>query len=201
MMKRICVYCGSSAGGSPEYKEAAIGLAHELRKRELGLVYGGGAVGLMGVIAREAMKIGCPVEGVITRDLNEREVGLKELPNLHVVETMHERKAMMARLSDAFIALPGGLGTLDEFFEAITWTQLGIHAKPCGLLNVKGYYEPLMKFLSHAVKEGFICEASLAALRMAPEPDTLLDAIADFKPGRIPDKAKLVLALERGSRI
>ncbi len=199
-MRSICVYCGSSYGARQEYKDAAAALAKALHERGMGLVYGGGDVGLMGVVAREALRLGCEVSGVITRDLFKREVAFKELPDLRVVDTMHERKALMASLADGFIALPGGLGTLDEMFEAMTWTQLGIHAKPCGFLNVCGYYTPLMDFLAHAVKEEFICEASLSCALCDSDPAALLDAMLSFKPGRIPDKAKLVLAMERGSR-
>lgn len=199
-MKRVCVYCGSSYGARPEYKDAAIALAGALSRRGLGLVYGGGDVGLMGVVAREALRLGCEVSGVITEDLFEREVGFRDLPDLRVVAGMHERKALMAKLSDGFIALPGGLGTMDEIFEAMTWTQLGIHTKPCGFLDVSGYYAPLMGFLAHAVKEKFICEDSLSCMLCDSDPEALLDGMLAFKPGHIPDKAKLALALERGSR-
>ena len=199
-MKSICVYCGSSAGIRPEYKNAALALAKALSERGMGLVYGGGDVGLMGIVARESLRLGCGVEGVITKDLFKREVAFKELPTLHVVESMHERKALMAKLADGFIAMPGGLGTFDEFFEAITWTQLGIHLKPCGLLNTCGYYTPLISFLEHAVKEGFICTGSLSALHSSSEPGELLDFMAKFKPGQMPDKAKAALAIELGSR-
>ena len=197
-MKNICVYCGSSYGSRVEYKDAAIALAHALHERNIGLVYGGGDVGLMGAIARESLKLGSPVVGVITKDLFKREVALNALPDLRVVETMHERKALMSKLSDGFIAMPGGLGTLDEMFEAMTWTQLGIHAKPCGFLDVCGYYAPLMKFLEHSVKEGFICKESLSALYMDSDARHLLDVMSSFKPEHIPDKAKIVLAMERG---
>ncbi len=198
-MKNICVYCGSSPGNRPEYKQAALELAGALHERNLGLVYGGGSVGLMGAVAREALKLGCEVKGVITRDLWVREVGFNELPELEIVETMHERKALMAQLSDGFIALPGGLGTLDEMFEAITWTQLGIHVKPCGLLNVCDYYMPLMKFLNHSVSEGFICGSSLSALFSDTDPGHLLDAMKSFKACEVPDKTKLAIELEMGS--
>ena len=198
-MKNVCVYCGSSPGNRPEYKQIALALAMALHERGMGLVYGGGSVGLMGAVAREALRLGCPVEGVITQDLFQREVAFKSLPNLKVVGSMHERKALMAKLADGFVALPGGLGTLDEFFEALTWTQLGIHAKPCGLLNICGYYASLANFLNHAVTEGFICETGLSALFSDSDPARLLDAMAAFQPGQIPDKAKFVLALEHGS--
>ena len=199
-MKRICVYCGSSAGGRPAYAESARGLVRALRERGLGLVYGGGDVGLMGVVAREALQLGVEVTGVITRELFRREVAFRALPDLRVVDGMHERKALMARLADGFVALPGGLGTLDEIFEALTWSQLGIHGKPCGFLDVCGYYAGLTGFLAHAVAEGFLCQGSLACLFCEAEPETLLDAMLAFRSSRMPDKIALALAVERGSR-
>lgn len=199
-MKSVCVYCGSSAGGRPEYAEAARGLAGALRERGLGLVYGGGDVGLMGVVAREALRLGVEVTGVITRELFRREVAFRALPDLRVVDGMHERKALMARLADGFVALPGGLGTLDEIFEALTWSQLGIHGKPCGFLDACGYYAALTGFLNHAVAEGFVCRGSLACLFCEAEPGPLLDAMLSFRAARMPDKIALALAVERGSR-
>jgi uncharacterized protein (TIGR00730 family) len=142
-MKRICVFCGSSAGNRPEYRVAAEGLGAELVRRKIGLVYGGGNVGLMGVLADAVLRAGGEAVGVIPEHLMGREVGHKGLTKLHVVHSMHERKALMADLSDAFVALPGGFGTLEEFCEAATWTQLGLHAKPCGVLNVLGYLHSL----------------------------------------------------------
>ncbi len=199
-MKKLCVYCGSSPGGSREYEDAALALARAMAERGIGLVYGGGSVGLMGVVAREALRLGVEVSGVITKDLFKREVAFKELPDLRIVETMHERKAVMAKLSDGFVAMPGGLGTLDEIFEAMTWTQLGIHVKPCGFLDTRAYYTSLMDFLRHAVEEKFIAEASLSSMSVDADPGRLLDSMNAFKGSRIPDKAKLVLAMERGSR-
>jgi uncharacterized protein (TIGR00730 family) len=155
-MKRICVFCGSNAGAQPEYANAARALAATLVHEGLELVYGGGRVGLMGVIADEVLRLGGQVIGVIPRKLWEREVGHTSLTDLRVVETMHERKALMAELSDGFIALPGGLGTIEEIFEIWTWAQLGIHHKPIGFLNVLDYYTPLMTFLDHAQSEKLI---------------------------------------------
>ena len=155
-MKRVCVFCGSSAGIRPEYGFAAQALTTELVRRGLGLVYGGGNVGLMGLLADSMLAAGGEVIGVIPQSLLEREVGHRGVTELRVVDTMHQRKALMNDLSDAFIALPGGFGTLEEFFEILTWSQLGIHAKPCGLLNVSGYYDDLMAMLDHAVTEHFL---------------------------------------------
>ncbi len=155
-MKRVCVFCGSSAGIRPEYGFAAQALATELVRRGLGLVYGGGNVGLMGLLADSMLAAGGEVIGVIPQSLLAREVGHRGVTELRVVDTMHQRKALMNDLSDAFIALPGGFGTLEEFFEILTWSQLGIHAKPCGLLNVSGYYDNLLAMLDHAVTERFL---------------------------------------------
>ena len=155
-MKRVCVFCGSNAGIRPEYGIAAQGLATVLTRRGLGLVYGGGNIGLMGVLADAMLAAGGEVIGVIPRSLVAREVAHHGVSELRIVDTMHQRKALMNDLSDAFIALPGGFGTLDEFFEILTWSQLGIHGKPCGLLNVSGYYDSLLAMLDHAVSEGLL---------------------------------------------
>jgi uncharacterized protein (TIGR00730 family) len=152
-MKRVCVFCGSSSGSRPEYRTAAEELGTEVVRRKIGLVYGGGNVGLMGVIADAVLKAGGEVMGVIPENLMAKEVGHNGLTKLHVVRSMHERKALMADLSDAFIALPGGFGTLEEFCEIVTWSQLGLHTKPCGILNVQGYYSPLLAMFDHAVKD------------------------------------------------
>ncbi len=197
-MKRVCVYCGSSPGARKDYLEAAIDLAKELSARGLGLVYGGASVGVMGELAREALRLNCPVTGVIPKDLMRREVGLKELPDLRVVESMHERKALMVELSDAFIAMPGGLGTLDEFFEAMTWGQLGIHSKPCALLNVRGYYDHLLEFLDHSINEKFVSRRSLAPLIIDSDPGRILGFFESYKPAALPDKAKEAIDSERG---
>src|SRR3712207_1163783 len=155
-MNRVCVYCGSSPGARPEYRAAARDLGTHLAQSGIGVVYGGGKVGLMGAVADAARDAGGEVIGVIPRALWEREVGHRGLDDLRVVASMHERKALMADLSDAFVALPGGVGTLEELVEAMTWTQLGIHDKPCGLLDAGGYYRHLVAFLDHAVEERFL---------------------------------------------
>jgi len=177
-MRSICVFCGSSSGAQSVYADAAREMGRTLAERRLRVVYGGGHVGLMGVLADAAMAAGGDVIGVITEGLQLREVGHKGLADLRVVPSMHERKALMASLSDAFIALPGGAGTLDELFEAWTWTQLGIHRKPIGVLNTAGYYDPLLTFLSRAVAERFIRADDLAAVVVEPGPAPLLDRLA-----------------------
>jgi uncharacterized protein (TIGR00730 family) len=155
-LHRICVFCGSSAGSRPAYAEAARELGRTLAQRGIGVVFGGGKVGLMGVLADAALAAGGEAIGVIPEALEAREIAHPGLTRLHVVRSMHERKTLMADLADAFIALPGGFGTFEEFFEAVTWTQLGIHGKPCGLLNVDGYYDALLGQLDRAVGDGFI---------------------------------------------
>lgn len=155
-MKSVCVFCGSQHGNRSEYVTAARELAEELVRRDLRLVYGGGNVGLMGVLADQVLAGGGEVIGVIPRALVDRELAHREITQLHVVETMHERKAMMAVLSDAFLTIPGGFGTLEEMFEVITWKQLRFHAKPCGLLNIDGYFDPLLAFLDRSVTDGFV---------------------------------------------
>ena len=177
-MRSICVFCGSSSGAQSVYADAAREMGRTLAERRRRLVYGGGHVGLMGVLADAAMAAGGDVIGVITEGLQLREVGHRGLADLRVVPSMHERKALMASLSDAFVALPGGAGTLDELFEAWTWTQLGIHRKPIGVLNTAGYYDPLLTFLSRAVAERFIRADDLASVVVEPEPAPLLDRLA-----------------------
>ena len=177
-MRSICVFCGSSSGAQSVYADAAREMGRTLAERRLRLVYGGGHVGLMGVLADAAMAAGGDVIGVITEGLQLREVGHRGLADLRVVPSMHERKALMASLSDAFVALPGGAGTLDELFEAWTWTQLGIHRKSIGVLNTAGYYDPLLTFLSRAVAERFIRADDLASVVVEPEPAPLLDRLA-----------------------
>ncbi len=155
-MRRVCVYCGSSAGADPAFARAARELGSELARLGLGLVYGGGNVGLMGIVADAALAGGGEVVGVIPEDLVRRELAHEGLTERHVVAGMHERKQLMSDLADGFIALPGGFGTLDELMEAITWRQLGYHGKPCGVLNVSGYYDHLLAFVEHAVQAGLI---------------------------------------------
>jgi uncharacterized protein (TIGR00730 family) len=184
-MKKIaslCVYCGSAAGNSPAYADAARALGRELVRRDIGLVYGGGNVGLMGAIADEVMSNGGRATGVIPEALMKREVGHHGLTELHVVKDMHERKAMMADLSDGFIAMPGGFGTLEELFEVTTWAQLGLHQKPIGLLNVNGFYDALTGFASHLVGQGFVRPDHAQLLMHAPDASGLLDQFERYVP-------------------
>jgi uncharacterized protein (TIGR00730 family) len=154
--RRICVFCGSSSGSRPCYVAAAASLARHLTAQGIGIVYGGGRTGLMGTLADAAIEAGGEVIGIMPDILVEREVAHQGLADLRVVGSMHERKALMAELSDAFIALPGGFGTFEEFCEVVTWTQLGLHTKPCGLLNIESYYDPLLALFDHAMSEGFL---------------------------------------------
>ena len=184
-MKRICVFCGSDRGVRPDYADAARRLGGVLASRRLSLVYGGGRVGLMGEIANSVLEAGGEVVGVIPRSLYEMEVAHTGVTDLRLVDSMHERKALMAELSDAFIALPGGMGTLEELFEVLTWAQLGFHEKPCGLLDVAGYFEHLIEFLSHAVGERFLRAEHRGLLLVETCPAGLLDRLADQRPPRI----------------
>ncbi len=181
-LKRICVFCGSSVGSRPQYAAAARELGRMLAERGLGVVFGGGKVGLMGVLADAALAAGGEVLGVIPEALVAREIGHNGLTTLHVVRSMHQRKTLMADLADAFIALPGGYGTFEEFFEAVTWTQLGIHTKPCGLLNVDGYYDALLALLGRAVADGFIHEKNRQLVIDAPDVPTLLQKLEAIRP-------------------
>jgi len=180
--KNICVFCGSSVGARPAYVEAARELGRTLAGRRLGIVFGGGKVGLMGVLADAVLAAGGEAIGVIPEALVAREIAHNGLTELRVVHSMHERKTLMADLADAFIALPGGYGTLEEFFEAVTWTQLGIHRKPCGLLNVDGYYDALLALLDRAVSDGFIREANRSLVLDAADVPTLLEKLETFRP-------------------
>ena len=173
----VCVFCGSSPGAQPAYGEAADRFGALLAEAGIRLVYGGGNVGLMGRVADAALDHGGEVVGVIPDFLMRREVGHRELTEIHVVESMHERKAMMAKLSDGFAILPGGIGTLEEMFEVWTWRQLGLHPKPCVALNVGGYYDRLRKFLDHMVVEGFLQPGHREALVLAETPEDLLAAL------------------------
>jgi len=185
-VRSVCVFCGASTGANPAYRDAAIALGRAIAQRGLKLVYGGGAVGLMGIVANAAMAAGGEVVGIIPQSLLDAEVGHKGLTRLEVVDGMHARKARMAELSDAFIALPGGLGTLEELFEVWTWGQLGYHAKPLGLLDVNGFYEKLGGFLDHVVEEGFVRPQHRAMLQLAQQPDELLDAMDSFVAPVVP---------------
>lgn len=193
-MKRICVFCGSSPGLRPDYVVAAEQLGRLLVKRNIGLVFGGGRVGLMGHIAQTVMAAGGEVIGVIPRALVDREVAFRELTDLRVVDSMHSRKALMAELADGFIALPGGLGTLEEFFEVLTWSQLGIHQKPCGLLNVENYFRGLLDFVNYMEQEQFVARACSSMILAARDPEELLLKFERYQPPRL-DKAKLALDL------
>ena len=188
-MKRVCVFCGSSVGVKAVYAEAATKMGRLIASKGIGLVYGGGNVGLMGVIADAALEAGGEVIGVIPLALADREIAHTGLTELHVVESMHTRKAMMAELADAFIAMPGGVGTFEEFFEAVTWTQLGLHRKPCGLLNVDGFYTPLERFIDQAVTEGFIRPVHRTCIVVDDNPDRLLERLATIE---LPDVPKWI---------
>lgn len=185
-MKSICVFCGSSFGERPEYARAARDLALALVGQGITIVYGGAAMGLMGVLADTAMEAGGRVVGVIPGALEDREVAHTGLSELHLVDSMHERKARMAGLADGFVALPGGAGTLEEIFEVWTWVQIGLHAKPCGLLNVAGYYDGLLGQLERMGRDGFIRTAYRRALVVESDIDTLLERFRSYTPP--PDK-------------
>ena len=185
MIQRICVFCGSNVGAGSSYLEAARNLGQLFARDGIALVYGGGSVGLMGELADSVLAAGGEVIGVIPHALWAREVGHRGLTDLRIVETMHERKAMMADLADAFIALPGGLGTLEEIFEIWTWAQLGLHAKPLGFLDVDGYYAPLMQFLDAAVRERFMKEPHRAIAMIESDPVRLLRKFDNWQPPRV----------------
>lgn len=182
VMKRICVYCGSSAGSNPAYLAAARELGATLLRHNIGLVYGGACVGLMGAVADTVLGGGGEVIGVMPQALVDKEVAHTGLSELHVVDSMHERKALMADLADGFIALPGGLGTLEELFEVLTWAQLGFHHKPCALLNVVGYYDGLRDFLQRASAEQFVRPEHRDLLLVEQEPEALLSAMLAYQP-------------------
>ncbi|CAN5270051.1 TIGR00730 family Rossman fold protein [soil metagenome] len=184
-MQSICIFCGSSFGTDPAYEDAARDTGKILAEAGITLVYGGGNVGLMGAIADAALDAGGEVIGVIPRALMEREIGHPGLTELHVVGSMHERKAKMAALSNGFVALPGGTGTLEELFEVLTWAQLGEHHKPCGLLDFAGYYEPLLAVFDHMVERGFLKEQHRKMLLVEREPAALLERFARYEPPRV----------------
>lgn len=181
-MKNICVFLGANPGKSEIYAEAARSLGQELARRDITTVYGGSNMGLMGILAESALAAGGKVIGVIPNSLVQKEISHHGLTELHVVDTMHERKSMMAEISDGFIALPGGIGTMDEFFEIFTWGQLGFHQKPCGLLNIGGYYSKLMTFLDQVVDEGFLKKAHKEMVVLASTPTEILDAFSHYTP-------------------
>jgi uncharacterized protein (TIGR00730 family) len=181
-MKSVCVFCGSSSGGSGIYEQAARATGHALVRAGLRLIYGGGKVGLMGVLADAVLSAGGEVTGVMPRSLFEREIAHTGIRDLRLVQTMHERKELMAGLADGFVALPGGAGTLEEIFEQWTWSQLGIHAKPCGFLNVNGYFTPLFTMIQHMVTEGFMAPPLAAMLAIETEPERLLARFRTYGP-------------------
>lgn len=181
-MKRLCVFAGSSAGGSPQYQSIATDLGRALANRQIGLVYGGARVGLMGVVADAVLASAGQVVGVIPEGLVAKEVAHQGLSDLRIVGSMHERKAVMAELSDGFIALPGGWGTLEEFFEVLTWGQLGLHRKPCGLLNARGYFDGLLSFVDHSIQEGFVRSEYRAMISVATSAGELIDLLTTYEP-------------------
>jgi uncharacterized protein (TIGR00730 family) len=181
-MNSVCLYLGSSPGARPEYEAVVRQLATTIARRGMTLVYGGGNVGLMGVAANAALEVGGKVIGVIPADIAEKEVGHHGLTELQVVDSMHERKMRMAKLSDGIIALPGGLGTLEELFEMLTWSQLGFHNKPIGLVNVAGYFDLLLAFLDHAVQERFVKQVHRDLLLMETDCELLLQRMIDYQP-------------------
>ncbi len=193
-MKRLCVFCGSSPGKDRAYVDAARALGEAFVTRNIGLVYGGASVGMMGEIATIVFEQKGEVTGVIPKALAEKEVAFTGLSDLRIVNSMHERKALMAELADGFIALPGGLGTIEEFFEVVTWAQLGIHRKPCGLLNVNQYYDHIMAFLDHAVEQEFIAPENRESIVIDEKPSALLKKLASSHPP-VFDKAERALRL------
>ncbi|MCV0428839.1 MAG: TIGR00730 family Rossman fold protein [Roseibium sp.] len=185
-MKSICVFCGSSHGALETYGDAARDTGRIIAENGYRLVYGGAKVGLMGTVADAALDAGGEVVGVLPKSLQNKEIGHDGLNELHLVGSMHERKALMADLSDGFIALPGGVGTLEEIFEVWTWGQLGYHAKPCGFLNVEGYYDQLIAFLDHQTREGFTKKAMRDMAQVAETPDALIDRFKNYVPPSTP---------------
>jgi uncharacterized protein (TIGR00730 family) len=182
-MERICVFCGASPGARPEYRAATAELARLLASEGIGVVYGGGGVGLMGALADAVLAEGGEITGVIPRSLVDREIAHPDVADMRVVASMHERKALMAELTDAFVALPGGIGTLEELFEVYTWAQLGLHQKPCALLNVAGYYDAIADFLTHAVDERFLRHETRELLMVEEHGPRLLERLRAFEPG------------------
>ncbi|HYG67434.1 MAG TPA: TIGR00730 family Rossman fold protein [Anaeromyxobacteraceae bacterium] len=185
-MRRICVFCGANPGRDPAYAEAARQVGRAIAERGLGLVYGGGSVGIMGMVADAALGAGGEVVGVIPRALELRELAHRGLTTLEVVGSMHERKARMAELSDAFVALPGGMGTLEELAEVLTWGQLGLHARPCGLLDVRGYFRPLIAFFDTAVEHGFLHPEHRGMIHVDDDIGRLIERFDAYRPPAVP---------------
>jgi len=190
VLRRVCVFCGSSTGVRPEYRAAAEKVAVLLAERGVGIVFGGGCVGLMGVVADTALAHGGHVIGVIPRAMVAREIAHLGLPDLRIVSSMHERKALMAELSDAFLALPGGFGTFEEFCEAVTWTQLGLHRKACGLLNVAGYYDALVALFDRAVADGFVKQETRRIVVVEPDPAALIERLMERPITTAPERIR-----------
>jgi len=184
-MKRICVFCGANTGKRDQYSSAAKDLAEELVSREIEIVYGGGRIGLMGVLAERAIELGGRVIGVIPESLATKEVAHDSISELIVVGSMHQRKARMAELSDGFISLPGGIGTIEETFEMLTWSQLGFHNKPCGIINVEGFYNKLIEFLNHTSEEKFFMDIYRRMLIVETGPSALLERFEQYKPPQV----------------
>ncbi|MFP4040846.1 MAG: TIGR00730 family Rossman fold protein [Desulfosudaceae bacterium] len=179
-MKRVCVFCGSGTGRLPDYAAAAVELGHFLAENRIGLVYGGASIGIMGQVANAALDRGGEVIGVVPEFLAVKEVAYTALEDLRIVPGMHERKALMSELSDGFMALPGGLGTIEEFVEVLTWLQLGLHRKPCGLLNVSGYFDAFIEFLNHVTDQQFLEQADRDMVLVEPRPEHLIRSMLDF---------------------
>ena len=184
-MKNICVFCGSNAGARPDYLEAARRLAGVLVENQIGLIYGGASLGAMGVLADAVQNLGGQIVGVIPRSLVDKEIANSRLADLRVVDSMHERKALMANLADGFIALPGGLGTFEEFFEVVTWAQLGLHRKPCGLLNVCGYYDGLLSFLDHAVAERLVRTEHREMIMVSETASEMIEKFGNYRAPQV----------------
>jgi len=184
-IRRLAIFCGSNPGARPEYKAVTRSFGNALCERGIEVVYGGSSVGLMAVLADTMLEAGGGITGVIPRMLVDREVANTALSDLRIVESMHERKSLMAELADGFVALPGGIGTLEEFFEIWTWAQLGMHEKPCGLLNVAGYFDPLLSFLDRAVDEGFVRQVHREMVVVESDPEALIDKFGEYDPPRV----------------
>ncbi|MEW5979892.1 MAG: TIGR00730 family Rossman fold protein [Acidobacteriota bacterium] len=193
MLQRICVFCGSNSGNRPDYRHAVLSLARAAVERRVAIAYGGASRGLMGVLADEVLALGGRVYGVLPRRLDLVEIAHPSLTELYRVESMHQRKAVMTELADAFVALPGGYGTLDELFEALAWSQLGIHRKPVGLLNVAGFFDQLLSYLDHAVGEGFLSPHHRDLVMTSNHPDDLLDQLSVGIPRMEPEAGEIPL--------
>jgi len=187
-MQRICVFCGSRSGTNPIHADEAARLGTILAQRGIGLVYGGGSIGLMGVVARAVISARGSVVGVLPESLAAKEIVQRDVTELHIVETMHQRKALMADRSDAFLALPGGFGTCDELFEILTWAQLGIHTKPVAILNTNGFFDPMLAFLDHMVGEGFLSVKNRSMLMVATSINEVLEMVTSHRPTPIVEK-------------